>query len=72
MKSIKLPNPVKHREVKKENQSVFWGRLGCTQSCGSRYESGRRVPKSVRMLLALSTGKATVDQLRSGELAALV
>ncbi len=36
------------------NQSQFWGRVGVTQSGGSRYESGRDMPKPVQMLLHLA------------------
>jgi DNA-binding transcriptional regulator YiaG len=32
------------------NQTEFWNRLGVTQTCGSRYESGHTVPKSVAVL----------------------
>lgn len=32
------------------NQTEFWERIGCTQSAGSRYESGRTVPKCVAAL----------------------
>lgn len=32
------------------NQIEFWGRLGVTQSGGSRYEAGRSVPKAVAIL----------------------
>ena len=35
------------------NQLAFWGPLGVTQSGGSRYESGRRMPKQVEVLLRL-------------------
>jgi len=35
------------------NQSDFWGRIGVTQSGGSRYESGRNMPRPVRELLRL-------------------
>lgn len=38
------------------NQSEFWVRLGVTQSGGSRYESGRNIPESVRVLLNLAYG----------------
>lgn len=38
------------------NQSDFWGRLGVTQSGGSRYESGRDMPKPVALLLHLTYG----------------
>jgi transcriptional regulator with XRE-family HTH domain len=33
------------------SQSDFWDQLGVTQSGGSRYESGRAMPKPVRKLL---------------------
>jgi|SRR6185369_8160830 len=33
------------------NQQDFWSRIGVTQSGGSRYESGRRMPKPVLELL---------------------
>lgn len=39
------------REALGMNQSQFWGALGVTQSGGSRYESGRRIPKPVRQQL---------------------
>ena len=36
------------------NQSEFWSRISVTQSGGSRYESGRSLPKPVRLLLHLA------------------
>ncbi len=38
------------------NQAQFWAPLGVTQSGGSRYESGRAIPKPVRLLLAIAYG----------------
>ena len=35
------------------NQAHFWSPLGVTQSGGSRYESGRNMPKPVQFLLRL-------------------
>ena len=35
------------------NQSEFWSKIGVTQSGGSRYESGRNVPRPVQALLRL-------------------
>jgi transcriptional regulator with XRE-family HTH domain len=35
------------------NQQQFWSRLGVTQSGGSRYESGRNMPRPVQHLLRL-------------------
>lgn len=48
-----IENP---REIRKSvglNQIEFWGQIGVTQSGGSRYESGRSIPKTVRELLRL-------------------
>lgn len=42
------------REVRQQlglNQQEFWSRIGVTQSGGSRYESGRNMPRPVRELL---------------------
>lgn len=39
-----------------ENQSEFWSRIGVTQSGGSRYESGRSIPKPVQLLLQVAYG----------------
>ncbi|MGB7542643.1 MAG: helix-turn-helix domain-containing protein [Burkholderiales bacterium] len=53
MKLIELVNP---REIRRRlglNQEEFWTRIGVTQSGGSRYESGRSMPKPVRELLRL-------------------
>ena len=38
------------------NQQEFWGRIGVTQSGGSRYESGRNMPKPVQELLRVGIG----------------
>ncbi|HEY8857276.1 MAG TPA: helix-turn-helix domain-containing protein [Rugosibacter sp.] len=35
------------------NQQQFWARLGVTQSGGSRYENGRRMPRPVQQLVHL-------------------
>ena len=35
------------------NQQQFWSKLGVTQSGGSRYESGRSMPRAVQQLLRL-------------------
>lgn len=37
-------------------QKAFWERIGITQSGGSRYELGRRLPESIAMLLQLAYG----------------
>lgn len=36
------------------NQSAFWGRVGVTQSGGSRYESERNIPRPVQLLLHIA------------------
>ena len=38
------------------NQSRFWQRVGIGQSAGSRYESGRNIPRPVQMLLRIAYG----------------
>lgn len=46
----------KPRDIRRKlrmNQQEFWSRIGVTQSGGSRYESGRAMPKPVRELLRL-------------------
>lgn len=37
-------------------QTPFWSRIGLTQSAGSRYESGRNIPRPVQHLLQLVYG----------------
>lgn len=44
------------RFKRNENQAEFWSRLGVTQSGGSRYESGRSIPKPVQLLLQITYG----------------
>ncbi|PXX79127.1 helix-turn-helix domain-containing protein [Rivihabitans pingtungensis] len=41
------------RNSKKMNQAQFWGALNVTQSCGSRYESGRKIPTLVQLMIDL-------------------
>ncbi len=45
--------PLELREKLGLNQQEFWERVGVTQSGGSRYEAGRRLPKPVVELLRL-------------------
>ena len=40
------------------NQSQFWGRVGVTQSGGSRYESERNIPVPVQLLLHIAYAPA--------------
>lgn len=54
------------------NQSEFWGRLGVTQSAGSRYESGRRMPKPVMELLRIChIERIDLSQVHAADLALL-
>ena len=55
----KIQNPREIRLRRNLNQQEFWGQIGVTQSGGSRYESGRNMPKPVRELLRL----VHVDQI---------
>jgi transcriptional regulator with XRE-family HTH domain len=56
-KLVKLFDQVLNpREIRRRlglNQEQFWTQIGVTQSGGSRYESGREMPKPVRELLRL-------------------
>lgn len=45
------------------SQAEFWNKLGVTQSGGSRYESGREVPKPTAMLFELAHGKNPLKAL---------
>jgi DNA-binding transcriptional regulator YiaG len=49
----KIANPKDIRRKLGMNQQQFWGMIGVTQSGGSRYESGRNMPRPVRELLRL-------------------
>ena len=49
----RIPNPRDLRKKLGINQLDFWSKIGVTQSGGSRYESGRSMPKPVRELLRL-------------------
>lgn len=54
MKASKLlANPAATRSASGTNQSEFWARFGVTQSGGSRYESGRGIPKPLKILMWL-------------------
>lgn len=53
---MKLSETIDAREIRRklgQNQQQFWSQLGVTQSGGSRYESGRNMPRPVRHLLRL-------------------
>lgn len=44
---------IKKRQALRLNQYEFWTPLGVTQSGGSRYESGRTIPRPTRKLIYL-------------------
>lgn len=53
---MKSMDKVDAREIRRKlglNQHQFWSKLGVTQSGGSRYESGRNMPRPVQHLLRL-------------------
>ena len=61
-----LSNLADYRKKLGVNQHAFWSGLGVTQSGGSRYETGRNLPKPVALLLTLrETGKITAAQLEA-------
>jgi transcriptional regulator with XRE-family HTH domain len=56
MATAKTAEKIDARDIRKKlglNQQQFWSKIGVTQSGGSRYESGRNMPKTVRELLRL-------------------
>lgn len=68
-------DPFAVREYRKNsglNQASFWGRIGVTQSGGSRYESGsREIPQTIMTLLQLAyapeyRARKTLEALRQG------
>lgn len=44
------------------NQKDFWSRYGVTQSGGSRYESGRNIPRPLAILLWLHRSGKVADK----------
>lgn len=58
-----------YRRKHRLTQSDFWNKIDVSQSSGSRYEHGRRIPMQVRLLLQIVYGTpkqatAVVDWLR--------
>lgn len=56
MNNTKTTDKNEPREIRRKlglNQQQFWSKIGVTQSGGSRYESGRNMPRPVRELLRL-------------------
>lgn len=50
------------RKKQNMNQTEFWARFGVTQSGGSRYESGRAIPKPLAILLWLHRSGKVSDK----------
>ncbi len=53
---MKTAEKINVRDIRRKlglNQQQFWSKLGVTQSGGSRYESGRNIPRPVQHLLRL-------------------
>ncbi|MFN3883498.1 MAG: helix-turn-helix domain-containing protein [Rhodocyclaceae bacterium] len=53
---MKTIDKIDVREIRRKlgmNQQQFWSKIGVTQSGGSRYESGRNMPRPVQHLLRL-------------------
>ena len=53
---MKTNDKIDVREIRRKlgmNQQQFWSMLGVTQSGGSRYESGRNMPRPVQQLLRM-------------------
>jgi DNA-binding transcriptional regulator YiaG len=54
--TMKTNDSIDARAIRRKlglNQQQFWSQLGVTQSGGSRYESGRNMPRPVAHLLRL-------------------
>lgn len=63
-KKLDFSNLGNVRRKENVNQKDFWKRYGVTQSGGSRYESGRNIPKPLAILLYLHrSGKITDKDL---------
>jgi transcriptional regulator with XRE-family HTH domain len=68
---MKIIENVDVREIRRKlglNQSEFWSELGVTQSGGSRYESGRNIPRPVQALLRLvHIEQIDIDKIRKDD-----
>lgn len=62
---LKFSSPEEIRAFRKKTgmrQELFWERVGITQSGGSRYESGRNIPRPVQILLTITYGTPSQAQ----------
>ncbi len=68
---MKAAEKIDVRQIRRKmglNQSQFWSKLGVTQSGGSRYESGRNIPKPVQTLLRLvHIEKVDIEKVRKDD-----
>ena len=68
----KIQNPRGIRRRLGMNQQDFWGRIGVTQSGGSRYESGRNMPKPVQELLrVVHVDQIDLKKIKKGDVAVI-
>lgn len=69
---MKASDKIDVREVRRKlgmNQQEFWSIIGVTQSGGSRYESGRSMPRPVAQLLRLvHVERVDISKIRKDEL----
>lgn len=64
--TLNFTNISGYREQIGLNQNRFWALFGATQSGGSRYETGRGIPKPLAVLLVLfASGKISQADLNS-------
>ena len=64
-------NPREMRRRLGLNQEQFWTQIGVTQSGGSRYESGRSMPRPVQELLRLvHVEQIDIQRVRKEDVAA--
>ena len=60
-------NPLEKRNELGLSQTQFWGAIGVTQTCGSRWENfEREMPESAGLLLYLATAseEKAIEELR--------
>ena len=63
-KAFTVADLIKERTQSGLNQTAYWARFGVTQSGGSRYESGRSIPKPLMILIQLNrTGRLSDKEL---------
>lgn len=50
-KSQNIPDLLALRRARGISQTEFWSKVGVSQSCGSRFENGRRMPTPIGRLI---------------------